>query len=376
MPGHRSSATPLTVLYAVLIVYASLYPFSGWRLPGHGLLDFLLRPWSRWWTGFDLVSNLLGYVPLGGLAFVALLRSGQPAVRAWWLALGLASVLSFGTELLQNLLPRRIPSNVDLGLNIGGAALGASLGALVHVKGGVERWQTLRDRWFNSRSAGGIALLVAWPAALLFPLPLPLAVGQVLVRTRDALWELVQDTSAAAWAGDWLAPQTATAGLGPAAEWLLVGLGLLSPCLIGYSITLPGVRRLWLALLITVAGVATTALSTALNFGPEHAFAWATPKTLSALLAALAAAALLARLPRRAVAAIGLMVLTALVVLITQAPLDPYFALRLQSWEQGRFIRFYGVAQWLGWLWPYAAIAYLLAMTSLRPERRGSLPRA
>ena len=40
---------------------------------------------------------------------------------------------------------------------------------------------------------------------------------------------------------------------------------------------------------------------------------------------------------------------------------DPYFADSLQGWEQGRFIRFHGVARWIGWLWPYAAMAWLLA---------------
>lgn len=37
------------------------------------------------------------------------------------------------------------------------------------------------------------------------------------------------------------------------------------------------------------------------------------------------------------------------------------FVLTLQTWEQGRFIRFHGVVQWLGWLWPYATLVYLLS---------------
>jgi hypothetical protein len=41
---------------------------------------------------------------------------------------------------------------------------------------------------------------------------------------------------------------------------------------------------------------------------------------------------------------------------INAAPETPYFAQTLQSWEQGRFIRFHGLAQWLGWLWPYAVL--------------------
>jgi hypothetical protein len=58
-----------------------------------------------------------------------------------------------------------------------------------------------------------------------------------------------------------------------------------------------------------------------------------------------------------------------MVALVAQAPTDPYFAQSLQAWEQGRFIRFHGAAQWVGWLWPYAAMAYLLARVSARdPE--------
>ncbi|MGZ5848710.1 MAG: VanZ family protein, partial [Ramlibacter sp.] len=50
--------------------------------------------------------------------------------------------------------------------------------------------------------------------------------------------------------------------------------------------------------------------------------------------------------------------------LLNQAPASPYFAHLLQAWEQGRFIRFHGLAQWLGWLWPYAALAYVLVRVS------------
>ena len=45
---------------------------------------------------------------------------------------------------------------------------------------------------------------------------------------------------------------------------------------------------------------------------------------------------------------------------MAQAPADPYFALSLQAWEQGRFIRFHGLAQWIGWLWPFAALVWML----------------
>jgi hypothetical protein len=50
--------------------------------------------------------------------------------------------------------------------------------------------------------------------------------------------------------------------------------------------------------------------------------------------------------------------------LLNNSATDAYFALTVQTWEQGRFIRFHGLIQWIGWLWPYAAMAYLLQRLS------------
>jgi hypothetical protein len=85
-----------------------------------------------------------------------------------------------------------------------------------------------------------------------------------------------------------------------------------------------------------------------------------TPVTGPALLAAAGVAMLLAPLSRRVSAGLGLVVLGALVMLVAQAPSDPYFAQSLRLWEQGKFVRFHGLAQWVGWLWPYAAMGWLL----------------
>jgi hypothetical protein len=50
--------------------------------------------------------------------------------------------------------------------------------------------------------------------------------------------------------------------------------------------------------------------------------------------------------------------------LLNNASADVYFAMTLQTWEQGRFIRFHGLIQWLGWLWPYAVLIYLVRRLS------------
>jgi VanZ family protein len=367
MPGQRSSAAPLAWIYAALIVYASLYPFSGWRLPGVSPWDFLLQPWWRWWSAFDLVSNLLGYMPLGALVFGALVRTGSTLRRGLIVTLLAGTGLSLAMELLQNFLPQRVASNVDLALNAAGTGLGALIGVAVHTLGGVERWQAVRERWFIASSAGGLSLLVLWPIALLFPMPVPMGAGQALPRLRDALVELLQDTPAAQWLQPWLPGdgEPATA-LSPGSEFMVVALGLLAPCLVAFTVSRPGWRRVVLAAGALLIGIATTTLSTALNFGPQHSLAWRTPMVLAGLAFGLVLALLLAWVPRRAAAGIGLMVLAALVALVTQAPSDPYFSESLQAWEQGRFIRFHGAAQWVGWLWPYAAMTYLLARVAAR----------
>jgi hypothetical protein len=94
--------------------------------------------------------------------------------------------------------------------------------------------------------------------------------------------------------------------------------------------------------------------------------AWTTVPALQGVLVGAAASALMSLVPARVAAGFGLIALTALVMLVAQAPADPYFAQSLQAWEQGRFIRFHGAAQWVGWIWPYAALAYLLSRVATR----------
>lgn len=374
MARHRSSAAPLAWWYVALIVYASLYPFSGWHLPGVSPLAFLTLPWPHWWTWFDLVVNVLGYIPFGALVFGALVRNGHAVRPSLVLAVVVGTGLSLSMETLQNFLPQRVSSNVDLATNALGTLVGAALGWAVHVCGGVERWQVARDRWLIARSAGGIALLLLWPVGLLFPLPVPLGQGQVLGHLQELLVRAAEGTSIAPWLEGWADADLRSGSLSPAGEFALVALGLLAPSMIAFSVARPGWHRLVMVLGALALGIATTTLSTALNFNPEHLLAWSTPRALAALAVGALIAAALSRVPVRATTGVGLIVMTALVTLVAQAPADPYFSQSLQLWEQGRFIRFHGAARWVGWLWPYAAIVYLLARLGAREVPVDTMP--
>lgn len=359
---QRSSAAPLALVYALLLLYASLYPFSGWRwppVPSPGML--LMLPWPPWRIPFDLWSNVLGYLPLGALLYVAQVRAGRAAWQAGLAALVAASALSYLTEVTQQFLPGRVPSRVDWALNSAGAAAGAALAALLHALGLLQRWQAVRERWFLRDSAGGLSLLALWPVGLLFPTPLPLGVGHVAGQLHGtlAMW-----FDGVPWARGFVAMLQETPlpvqPLPPLSDAVVQLLGVLAPCLLAFSVARRGWRRAVLALGLPVVGVGATTLSTALSFGPVNALAWVTPQTLPALTLGTLLALPCAWLEPRAAAGLGLAVLGALVVLVSQAPVDPYFAESLQRWEQGRFIRFNGLALWIGWLWPYAAMAWLL----------------
>ena len=362
MARHRSSAAPLGWVWVALIVYASLFPFEGWRWPaGTEPLTLLRLPWPRYFIPFDIVSNLLGYAPLGFLVALARLRAGGGAFAALGRAVLTGMALSYGMELAQHALPSRVPSALDWLVNSIGALAGALLALVSRAWGVLARWDAMRNRWLDQGHGGALALLLLWPVALLFPGPVLLGLGQVGPQLTQWAIGWLDGVPWAQPLADWLASQSDnTSPLPPLANFLAVVLGLLCPCLLAYTASRRGARRVWMVLGAALLGLGATTLSVALSVGPEHALAWRTPEHLAALCVALLLALALAWSGPRVAAGLAMMALTGLVVLVHLAPTDPYLAQNLQSWEQGRFIRFHGLAQWIGWLWPYAAIAWVL----------------
>lgn len=362
---HKSVALPLALAYAALIVYASLYPFADWRDQGIAPWAYLAAPWPKYWTAFDFGINVVGYMPLGFLAAIAVIRN-RPAtgvVRAVLRATAVGAAISFAMETLQSYLPARIPSNVDLGLNIAGTLVGAVLAAVLERLGAVAHWHRARSNWFVDDSRGGLVLLALWPIALLFPAAVSFGLGQVFERLEAAIADWLVDTPFIEWMP---VRQFELEPLVPGVELLCVMLGALVPCLLGFLITRSVARRAILLPSILLAGVAASALSAALSYGPPHAWAWLSLPVQVGIAAALFIGVLLLGAPRRFCAALLLIALVVHLSLLNQAPESAYFAQTLATWEQGRFIRFHGLAQWLGWIWPFATLAYVLAVLSRR----------
>jgi len=155
----------LLIGYTALLVYGSLFPFVGWGTPD-------VSPWQQFLSPgrvsrADLVLNVLIYLPLGWLA--ARVFAGAGHVRAVLLATLTGSLLSFGVEYLQALLPMRVSSFHDWGWN----TLGTFSGAVVHRQlASLGPWiqrtaKLLVDDGPVPRL--GVAVVGVWAAGQLFP---------------------------------------------------------------------------------------------------------------------------------------------------------------------------------------------------------------
>ncbi|MBV8379688.1 MAG: VanZ family protein [Paucibacter sp.] len=355
---QRSSSWWLLMGWIGLILYASLYPFEPWRWPpGLELLDLFMLPWPRRLFGYDVLINVVGYAPLGLLLFAVHLRHGGRLRGALALSVLVPPLVSYSMEVLQTFLPGRVPSLSDWLFNSLGALAGVVIGLGLRAAGGLRRWEDIRADWFAPRTSAAQVLLLVWPVGLLFPTPLALGVGQWLPRLESMAYDALDGTP---WALADPLDDPPVMPLPPGLEALGTALGLLAPVLLALAIARPGWRRLPLIAGTLLLGMLGMSVATGLSVGPQHAFAWMTLQAKAGLGLGLVLSLLCVPLAGRTAAALGLIVLCALIALVTQAPNDPYLLASLQTLQFGRYINLYGMAQWIGWVWPFATLAWLL----------------
>ena len=344
-------------IYLALIVYASLYPFDQWRDQGIFTWEFLSAPWPKYWTGFDVTSNVLGYAPLGFLWGLSAMRMGWGR-NAILLSTCAAAVVSLLMEGIQSYLPSRVPSLADFLLNVLGAWLGASLSSGMEQMGLLYRWSQFRRRWFVRDAHFALVLMAVWPLALLFPVAVPLGLGQVWERVEDALTLALDGTAFEQWI-----PMRSfeLEPLLPGAELLCVVLGFLIPCLLGFGVIRQLGQRVVYLVLVLACGLGVSALSATLSYGPSHAWSWLGVPVVWGLVCGCILSLFFVMLSARTCWVFLLLALLVQQSVLNQSPESAYFAQTLQTWEQGRFIRFNGLVQWLGWLWPYTVLMYAIS---------------
>lgn len=350
-------------LYTALIVYASWYPFSGWRSLGLSPLAYLADPLPQYLTVFDVVTNVLGYMPFGALAMLAVYPRWRGAA-AVALAFGLGVELSGTMEAVQTYLPTRVASNLDLAANALGALLGAALiapatGALLD-RGLLRRMRLL---WFRRDSAALVCLAALWPFATMFPSPRLFGLGD----WPRALWlhadSTMQDPLLAWFPAAWHVqtwPSHLLAALPDDAWEALIATLMLFAA--GALASLPmrsRAPRVRLLLVLVALTVFVKIGATFLQSVAGLVFDWATPGALAGLAGGTLVMLLALRLPRRWRAALAAAALVIALLLVNLLPVNPYFDVTLADWRQGRYLHFNGLAHWLAWIWPYAALGWL-----------------
>lgn len=359
---HSSPLARIALLaYLCLIVYASLFPFTGWRDVGLSPWTYLSAPLPKYWTKFDALINIAGYIPLGLLIVYAL----HPWVRkagAVAIAIVAGSLLSGTMEAAQEYLPNRVASILDFYTNVAGACIGALLAAwsaAALLERG--RLRLLRQRWFQGDASGGMILLALWPLAQFFPQGYLFGHGQILPILSNWIAEL---------SSDWLSvPIQLETLLGldpePSLEryWLLETLitasGLCAAVLLLHCLLRKGAPKLTLAVLLIGAALVAKSLAYALLFTPENAFVWLTTGAKGGLAVAVLMLSGLIYAQPAVQRRLALMMLTVSLLAVNSVPANPYFVATLQAWVQGKFLNFNGAAHFLSLLWPYLTLWFL-----------------
>ncbi|HTT11840.1 MAG TPA: VanZ family protein [Burkholderiaceae bacterium] len=362
----RRRASPVARLaclaYTVLVIYASLTPWTGWRDLGVGAFAYLSAPWPDRMVRFDVIVNVLGYVPLGMVLVLALHPrvSGAAAILIAFVA---GTLLSGSVEAVQTFIPRRVSSNVDLVTNVCGTLLGALVGAW-RAEALIDRGRLLELRfaWFDRDSAIPLTLLALWPLTQIHAVAMLFAMGPSDAFLLDWLHE--QGLA-------WLPPRGAWA---PAefviAEAAVTTAGALSVGLAAAAAMRPLAPRARLLLAIIGAGLCAKSLAYGVRFGGEHALSWLTPGAVGGLAIGLLAAIVASWGPPRAVSRLALLATAGLVVAVSLIPENPYFDNWQSHWRTGKLAHFNALGEWVAFAWPFATFAWLAALQMERLFRR------
>ncbi|CAG4891321.1 VanZ family protein [Paraburkholderia saeva] len=350
-------------LYGALIVYGSLYPFTGWRSLGLGPLDFLFDPLPQYLTAFDVVTNVLGYMPFGALVVLAVYPRCRGSL-AVGVAFVLGALLSGTMEAIQTYLPTRVASNLDLAANALGALLGAALmapatGPLLD-RGVLRR---MRFLWFHRDAAALLGLALLWPFATMYPAPRLFGVGdwprELWLRFDSTMQDALLAWTPERWqVSAW--PERVAAWL-PDDAWeaLITALSLFAACALASLPVRDRAPRVRLLLTFVAVTLFVKVGATFLQSQTGLAFDWATPGALTGLLCGVLAGLLALSLPPAGRATLAAVALVLMLVFGNLLPVNPYFDIVLADWRQGRYLHFNGLARWLAWMWPYAALVWL-----------------
>ncbi|MGH8751791.1 MAG: VanZ family protein [Burkholderiales bacterium] len=335
-PRGARLAAYLAVAYLLLIAYASMTPFAGWRDPGVSAWSFLFAPW-RYIRFFDVVINFFAYIPLSFLLVLAL-QSRLRLGRALLVSALAGFALSLTMEAVQMYLPMRTSSTLDVLTNALGSLTGAIIAARARVRKLVRvNLAYFRDRWFIPGRLGdlGLVLLGLWFVSQLNP-SLPL-LGIVFFSDQNVV--LARNFSL-------LGCLSVLCNLTGISLFLMLLMRTAKAALIAI-----------LVLLLTACGIKLLAAATLLK--PQALLQWLTTESVIGIGYGLLIVAAALLLNVRRVMLLCAFALAAGIGVTHLHRADEQAALHLFSWHYGHLLNFTGLARVVAELWPFAALGYL-----------------
>ena len=331
----------LLILYLCLVIYTSLTPFN-FLLDSHVLpWSWLLAPTPRYIPIFDVITNIVGYLPFGFLMVFSL----YPRLLKWSafiFTLFLGILVSGCLESLQTYLPTRIPSSIDWYSN----TLGVLIGALFALPFSPQ-WLSgnkaarIRESIFGEHQ-GFFLLMLLCPLAQIYPQNAWLGMGDFgLQLTRiSPFWSFPLNNASQ--------------------EILITSLATLS---IG-TVFLFGMRKK-VSPLKLIGGllffmVFLKLLISQFQFGQTGASKWWSISVLVGLVIGLILTIFANFLSRKSIWLLGMISLSGLIVLVNILPYNPYFYNLLEQLPQGKMTHINGLFAWISIIWPFLAMILLL----------------
>ena len=333
--------------YSLMLAYASLNPFFGWRWPE----VFTLFAWPKYVIAFDVILNVAAYAPFGAMLAALLRQHARIAtfkithhVQIWWLTVALSMTLSFGYEMLQAFLPGRVSSVVDLLANTAGAALGAALVLAAPGRLLIGGWRLWREQRFSSsnETGWGLILLGCWIFAQLNP-AIPFFEAGHIANPFDA-------ANAHPYNPLILLPQATGIMLNVCGFVLFVAL-LMRP---DRSVMLN-------VMLLLAAGFVIKVAMAALMLKAPQMIDWIAPARVIGLTSGLILAAYFSRFSYRwrAFCATLFVFAGGLMAKITSIYGAFDETLRLFDWPHGQLVNFASLTRWMHEIWPLVTVIFL-----------------
>ena len=330
---YRGSA----VVWALLLAYASLYPFYPLRLPSpEAAGNFFLKP--RYLMAGDILMNVAAYIPLGTLACLYFRQAGDGA-RAILKAAGLAAAFSFLMEAAQLFVPNRVASLYDVLANAAGALAGALAFAPPVYQLVTRPMGELRDRTVIAGAWGdaGLMLVVLWLLSQLNP-ALPFFGAGNIGGESDAHVALI--------------------------EWFAVGPGICGFGLFVSGVVAGGVGALRSTFVLLSVALWLKFAAASLMLQPHFAEGWVSTGRVAGLLCGMLLFVPLRRMPRagRIYLAFVMLLAGALFSKLvgSYSPVEEF--LRLFRWPYGQLASFATLTRFLHEAWPFAVVGFLIAL--------------